>query len=50
MSCIKLKFLEVPGVSTVCGVVKLLCDVVFFSVLGAVWYFRTQMVECDDEV
>jgi len=40
----------VPGVSTVCGVVKFLCNILFYGVLGAVWYFHTRMVEYDDEV
>ena len=50
MSCMKLKFLEVPVVSMVCGVVKFLYDVLLYSVLGAVWYFHSQMVEYDNEV
>jgi len=48
MGCINLKFLEVPDVSMVCWVVKFLCNVLFYIVLGAVWYFHTQVVEYDE--
>jgi len=40
----------VPGVSKDYGVVKFLCNVLFYGVQGAVWYFYTQMVEYDGEV